>query len=29
MAEGSITAEFAVNEATEDNILKAAILKTI
>ena len=29
MAEGSITAEFAANEATEDNILKAAIPKTI
>ena len=29
MAEGSITAEFAISEATEDNILKAAIPKTI
>ena len=29
MAEGSITAEFSANEATEDNILKAAIPKTI
>jgi len=29
MAEGAITAEFAANEATEDNILKAAIPKTI
>jgi len=29
MAEGSITAEFGANEATEDNILKAAIPKTI
>jgi ribose transport system ATP-binding protein len=29
MAEGSITAEFAANKATEDNILKAAIPKTI
>jgi ribose transport system ATP-binding protein len=29
MSEGSITAEFAANEATEDNILKAAIPKTI
>jgi len=29
MAEGSITAEFAASEATEDNILKAAIPKTI
>jgi ribose transport system ATP-binding protein len=29
MSEGSITAEFASNEATEDNILKAAIPKTI
>jgi len=29
MAEGSITAEFAGHEATEDNILKAAIPKTI
>jgi ribose transport system ATP-binding protein len=29
MAEGIITAEFAANEATEDNILKAAIPKTI
>ena len=29
MAEGVITAEFAANEATEDNILKAAIPKTI
>ena len=29
MAEGSITAEFAAGEATEDNILKAAIPKTI
>jgi ribose transport system ATP-binding protein len=29
MTEGSITAEFTVNEATEDNILKAAIPKTI
>lgn len=28
MAEGTITAEFAANEATEDNILKAAIPKT-
>ena len=29
MAEGNITAEFPVSEATEDNILKAAIPKTI
>jgi ribose transport system ATP-binding protein len=29
MAEGSITAEFTATEATEDNILKAAIPKTI
>ena len=29
MAEGSITAEFSATEATEDNILKAAIPKTI
>ena len=29
MCEGNLTAEFAVNEATEDNILKAAIPKTI
>jgi ribose transport system ATP-binding protein len=29
MAEGNITAEFAAGEATEDNILKAAIPKTI
>lgn len=29
MAEGAITAGFAANEATEDNILKAAIPKTI
>jgi len=29
MAEGSITAELLVSEATEDNILKAAIPKTI
>lgn len=29
MTEGSITAEFAANEATEDNILKAAIPKII
>lgn len=29
MAEGVITAEFTANEATEDNILKAAIPKTI
>ena len=29
MAEGNITAEFQVSEATEDNILKAAIPKTI
>ncbi|CAN5608943.1 sugar ABC transporter ATP-binding protein [soil metagenome] len=29
MAEGIITAEFPVTEATEDNILKAAIPKTI
>src|SRR5215831_12987920 len=29
MTEGSITAEFAAAEATEDNILKAAIPKTI
>ncbi len=29
MAEGTITAEFAANDATEDNILKAAIPKTI
>jgi len=29
MSEGSLTAEFTVNEATEDNILKAAIPKTI
>lgn len=29
MAEGSITAEFAAGEATEGNILKAAIPKTI
>ncbi len=29
MSEGSITAEFMANEATEDNILKAAIPKTI
>jgi ribose transport system ATP-binding protein len=29
MAEGSITAEFAAGEATEDNVLKAAIPKTI
>jgi ribose transport system ATP-binding protein len=29
MAEGNITAEFVANEATEDNILKAAIPKTI
>ena len=29
MAEGNITAEFATSEATEDNILKAAIPKTI
>jgi len=29
MAEGSVTAEFSANEATEDNILKAAIPKTI
>ena len=29
MAEGSITAEFPVSEATEDNVLKAAIPKTI
>ena len=29
MCEGNLTAEFTVNEATEDNILKAAIPKTI
>jgi len=29
MTEGNITAEFTANEATEDNILKAAIPKTI
>ena len=29
MAEGAITTEFAASEATEDNILKAAIPKTI
>ena len=29
MSEGSLTAEFLVSEATEDNILKAAIPKTI
>ena len=29
MAEGSITAEFTAGDATEDNILKAAIPKTI
>lgn len=29
MAEGSITAEFPVSQATEDNILRAAIPKTI
>lgn len=29
MAEGAVTAEFAASEATEDNILKAAIPKTI
>jgi len=29
MTEGSITAEFAAHEATEDKILKAAIPKTI
>jgi ribose transport system ATP-binding protein len=29
MAEGSMTAEFPIAEATEDNILKAAIPKTI
>ena len=29
MAEGSLTAEFLISEATEDNILKAAIPKTI
>jgi ribose transport system ATP-binding protein len=29
MAEGNITAAFSANEATEDNILKAAIPKTI
>jgi ribose transport system ATP-binding protein len=29
MAEGAVTAEFAAGEATEDNILKAAIPKTI
>jgi len=29
MTEGSITAEFTAIEATEDNILKAAIPKTI
>ncbi len=29
MAEGSLTAAFSIDEATEDNILKAAIPKTI
>ena len=29
MAEGSLTAEFAIGDATEDNILKAAISKSI
>jgi hypothetical protein len=29
MAEGSLTAEFTIQDAKEDNILKAAIPKTI